>query len=66
MTKDYIKNRAATEELVTKIKNWYHRRGIYNFRIWVEKQYTKTNGTEYFVRSNLKFNVDNIKRGLLE
>ncbi len=66
MKKDYIKNKFSAEELKAKIQNWYDRRGVEGVCVWVEKVKTPNNTFEYYIRSNLKFNVDNIKNGLLE
>ncbi len=69
--KDYIRNRFASEELAEKIRDYWHRRGFVGVKVWVEEDRPITDfGTRlpsnYVVRSNIVFNVDNIQNGMVE
>jgi predicted rRNA methylase YqxC with S4 and FtsJ domains len=67
--KDYIRDKEASKELAEKIQNWYHKRGYKSVRVWVEhEKIFNVNGviTNFYVRSNLKFDVASIPNGVLE
>jgi hypothetical protein len=70
-TKDYIKNLPAAKELAATIEEWWHKRGFEDVFVWVEShQAISTFGTKlptsYSIRSNIKFNIDNIENGMIE
>lgn len=69
--RDYIKNKFASEELADQIRDWWHKRGYTQVRVWVEEDRPITSlGTRlpanYSVRSNIKMVVDNIENGMVE
>jgi len=68
--KDYIKNKYAAEELVETVRDWWHRRGFTQVKVWVETEQAKSEyGTKlpptYSVRSNITFSVDTIKSPMI-
>ena len=58
---DYIRDKRASENLATKIQNWWHSRGYTQVRVWVEEAVATTDyGTKlpsnFYVRSNIQMN----------
>lgn len=71
MNKDYIKNLGAARELAGKIQEWWHNKGFNSVHVWVETHKAVSSfGTKlppsYSIRSNIKFNIDNIENGMIE
>ena len=69
--KDYIRNKAAAEQMADEIRDWWHQRGYTKVTVWVESNRPVSPfGTKlpmnYSIRSNICFHVDSIENGMIE
>lgn len=69
--KNYTRNRFAAKDLANRIQGWYTSRGFNKVKVWVEEDRSfAEDGSRlppnYFIRSNIIFNVDKINSGLIE
>jgi len=69
--RDYTRNHAAAQKLADSIQEWYHIRGHKGVVVEVEEEKRYSDfGTKldsnFYIISNINFNVDNISDGMLE
>lgn len=70
-SRDYVRNKGASERLAERIENMWHAKGYTQVKVWVETtQNVSQHGTRlppiHSIRSNIKFNVASIEKGLIE
>ncbi len=71
MSKDYLSNKEAAQEMADTVANWWHSRGYTQVRTWLEKRerispYGTKLQPDYLVRGNIKMSVDTIPNGMVD
>lgn len=58
--KDYLENYINANKMRSDIEDYYHSRGYPDVKVWLEKDVTSSGRTQWFIRSNIHFNANNI------